>query len=86
MSWIELYSYQYLFYLCGNDCKIRFENKIISLEGIEAQTEDNLQNSFSVVGLLQESDSFYEMIHERIDYIEMKKTIDVNGQRHTFVV
>ena len=45
--------------------------------------EGNLQNSFSVVGLLQESDSFYEMIHERINYLNMKKTIDVNGQRHS---
>ena len=82
MSWIELYSYDYLFHLCGNDCETRFENKMIGLDGIEAQAEGNLRNSFSVVGLLNESDSFYEMIHKRIDYIDMNKQIDVGKRDH----
>uniref|UniRef100_A0A7S0TDJ3 Sulfotransferase domain-containing protein n=1 Tax=Pseudo-nitzschia delicatissima TaxID=44447 RepID=A0A7S0TDJ3_9STRA len=82
MSWIELYSYQYLMYLCGTDCETRFENNMMSLAGIEAQATSNLRNSFSVVGLLHESDSFYDMLHKRIDYIDFNQTIEVNPANH----
>jgi hypothetical protein len=86
MGWVELYSYRYLFYLCGYDCETRFENKFITLEGIEAQAADNLRNSFSVVGLLHESDAFYEMLHKRLDYLDLVKDpdefLELKAQRH----
>eukprot|EP00531_Pseudo-nitzschia_arenysensis_P001738 CAMPEP_0116117408 /NCGR_PEP_ID=MMETSP0329-20121206/1556_1 /TAXON_ID=697910 /ORGANISM="Pseudo-nitzschia arenysensis, Strain B593" /LENGTH=535 /DNA_ID=CAMNT_0003610969 /DNA_START=362 /DNA_END=1969 /DNA_ORIENTATION=- len=83
ISWIELYSYQYLIYLCGIDCETRYENKQISLEGIAAQAESNLRNSFSVVGLLHESDSFYEMLDQRIAFLDFNQSFRVDGHaRH----
>lgn len=81
LSWIEFYSFEYLFYLCGYECETRYENNLITLEGIEAQAKGNLRNSFSVVGLLHESQSFYEMIHKRIDYLDMVKSTE-KGKRH----
>ena len=82
LNWIEVFSLQYLFYLCGFECETRYENKMITLEGIEAQAEDNLRNAFSVVGLLEESDSFYDMIHKRIDYIDLQKPAKDYNLRH----
>ena len=82
MSWIEVMAFEYLFYLCGSECQTRYENNLISIERIEAQAKGNLRNSFSVVGLLHESQSFYEMIHKRIDYLDMNKTI-IKGGRHS---
>ena len=82
MSWVENYSYQYLMYLCGTDCDSRFENKMMGLDGIEAQAKSNLRNAFSVVGLLHESDSFYEMIHKRIDYLDMNRSYPIELKSH----
>ena len=71
-GWIEFLSMDYLLQLCGNDCKTRLSKKKMSLAEIEYQVEDNLRNAFSVVGLLEDSDSFYEMIDHRIQYLDMK--------------
>ena len=40
--------------------------------GIEAQAIDNLRNAFSVVGLMEEMDSFYDMLDKRIDYVDLQ--------------
>lgn len=79
MSWIELYAYQYLVYLCGVDCETRFENKQISLEGMAAQAESNLRNSFSVVGVLHESEDFYKMLEQRVSFLDFKKRIVIDS-------
>ena len=39
-----------------------YDNNLITIAGIEAQAGDNLRNAFSVVGLLHESESFYDMV------------------------
>lgn len=51
-----------LFSLCGEDCINRYELNEIDLTEIEQQAESNLRHSFSVVGLLNETDSFYDMV------------------------
>ena len=48
--------------MCGEDCINRFEIDDIGLEEIEQQAAANLRHSFSVVGLLNETESFYEMV------------------------
>ena len=84
IGWLEWHSLNYLFYLCGNDCWIRYENNMITVAEIEAQAAGNLRNSFSVVGLLHESTSFFEMIHKRIDYVDMNKEMTISkDQRHS---
>jgi len=83
MNWIEYHSYAFLFNLCGYDCHTRWENHLIDLEDIEAQVSDNLRQAFSVVGLLEDVDTFYNMLHKRIDYLDLNKPIDIPfGQRH----
>ena len=43
----------------------------MTLEEVVDQAESNLRNSFSVVGLLNETESFYDMIETRISYMNM---------------
>jgi len=73
----------YLFYLCGTDCMNRYEKRQITLEEIEAQAEYSLRYSFSVVGLLEESQAFYDMITTRVSYIDMNMNPTVMGKSHT---
>ena len=42
------------------------------IKELEAQAAYNLRNSFAVVGLLHEQDSFFEMLHERVQYMDLK--------------
>mmetsp|Transcript_1024 Transcript_1024/g.2200 ORF Transcript_1024/g.2200 Transcript_1024/m.2200 type:complete len:642 (-) Transcript_1024:448-2373(-) len=83
LGWVSVHSLLYLFQLCGNECITRYENGFVTLEQIEAQVESNLRNAFSVVGLLHESDSFYDMIDKRIDYVDTKRLYDTNRKRNS---
>ena len=49
---------------------------------IEAHVADNLRNAFSVIGLLQEEHSFYNMITDRIAYVTMDLILNVTGSSH----
>ena len=73
-GWLRIMSLQYIMYLCGEDCYVRWEmgTTSTSLEELEAQAAYNLRNSFAVVGLLHEQDSFFEMLHERVQYMDLK--------------
>jgi len=82
LGWIESYSIISLMQLCGNDCLIRYKNNLMTLEEIENQAESNLRNSFSVVGLLNETESFYDMITDRIAYVDMTLNPNVQGGQH----
>lgn len=73
----------YLGYLCGDDCTIRLERGQMSLEEIRLQTIANLKQSFSVVGLLNETKLFYDMVSARIAYVDMTLHPHVQGQTHT---
>jgi hypothetical protein len=65
-GWVYQMALEHLFYLCGEDCINRYETGEINLNDIERQAEANLRHSFSVVGLLNETASFYEMVTTRI--------------------
>jgi len=82
MGWCEDYSLSSLMKLCGNDCYIRYENGMMSLDEIEDQVESNLRNAFSVVGLLNETESFYDMITDRIDYVNLTYNTELTGKDH----
>jgi len=82
LGWCESFSMFSLMKLCGNDCHIRYENKMMSLEEIEDQVESNLRNAFSVVGLLNETESFYDMITDRIDYVNLTYNPEIVGTDH----
>jgi hypothetical protein len=72
----------HLLYLCGEDCASRYEYGMISLPEMEAQAESNLRQAFSVVGLLNETDAFYDMVTTRIAYVNMSLNPQVKGSRH----
>ena len=42
----------------------------------------NVQNSFTVVGLLQESQDFYDMVTQRVEYMDMSLNPTTEGKRH----
>ena len=64
-GWVARFALIYLFYLCGNDCMIRYElsllhsststssSRLLMLKELEQQAIYNLRNSFSVVGILE---------------------------------
>jgi len=74
-----------LFSLCGEDCINRYETNEIDLMEIEQQAESNLRHSFSVVGLLNETDSFYDMVSARIQYSNMSNNPHIYGPTHATV-
>jgi hypothetical protein len=51
-----------LFQLCGDDCINRYEVGTLSLHQMEQQAEANLRHGFSIVGLFNETDEFYDMV------------------------
>ena len=71
-GWVRIMSLQYIMYLCGEDCYTRWETPVTetTLAEIEAQAAYNLRNSFAVVGLLHQQDAFFEMLHERVQYVD----------------
>jgi hypothetical protein len=83
LTWMEKFAYEQLMNLCGNDCSIRYNNGLISLQEFENQVTSNLRQAFSVVGLLNETESFYTMIHQRIAYVDTTINVDVKGSKHS---
>ena len=75
-GWAFQAAKNYTIYLCGEDCLSRLTTNTMTYEDVVEQAESNLRNAFSVVGLLTETEIFYEMIHKRISYINM--TIEVH--------
>ncbi len=82
VGWVEQFSLLFLIKLCGDDCRIRYENGMMTLEEIEEQVSSNLRNAFSVVGILQDQDSFYDMLTDRIQYVDMGLHPNMTGQEH----
>jgi hypothetical protein len=83
LGWMEQYSRLFLIHMCGNDCRIRYENGMMTLDEIEAQVASNLRNAFSVVGILHESESFYDMVTDRISYVDLALNLNVTGSKHS---
>lgn len=82
-GWADTHLVTYLAFLCGDDCDQRLEKGLMTIQEAEIQAASNLRNSFSVVGLLEETEAFLEMVSTRIAYVNMSLNPDVEGSRHT---
>jgi hypothetical protein len=83
--WIPWAVREYLLPFCGVDCENRWDRGIMTLEEMAIQAESNLKQSFAVVGLLNETNSFYDMVTTRIVYVDMKLNTQVMGGGHQSV-
>jgi hypothetical protein len=81
-GWIRRMSLGHIFYLCGQDCVIRYAAGQASIQDLENQAEGNLRNSFAVVGILEETDTFYEMVSARVGYIDTSLNPHIRGDKH----
>ena len=82
LSWMEQFSLVFLIKLCGNDCLIRYENGMMDVRCLEDQAAANVRAAFSVVGLLHEEQSFFDMVTDRISYVDLTLNPTVRGQSH----
>ena len=70
-QWAHGEIFNFTLSLAGEDCRSRVATNTITLEEVIDQAESNLRHAFSVVGLLNETESFYSMIETRISYMNM---------------
>lgn len=84
-GWAYQRALSYLMYLCGEDCVNRYEVGSISLEEIEQQAEANLRHSFSVVGLLSDTNDYFDMLTTRLQYVNMSKNPHILPSSHSSV-
>jgi hypothetical protein len=70
-------------HLCGEDCIVRMHTGQMTLEQAELQARHNLQHSFAVVGLLNETETFYEMVTARAAYMNTSLNPEVTGGMHS---
>lgn len=82
-AWMEDYATTYLMFLCGEDCLVRQEILKEDLESLAFQAEGNLRHSFAVVGLTNETETFYDMVTTRVGYLNMSRNLHVKGGKHT---
>ena len=72
-GWITEFGYDYLWPICGEDCVARAWPEMPEhgkvLGELETQASENLRHSFAVVGLLEKTDRFYEMVRKRVAYL-----------------
>lgn len=69
-GWANRHGLKYLLFLCGEDCSIRYKKGISSIKDLEKQAEGNLRQSIAVVGLLEDMDTFYQMLTDRVVYLD----------------
>lgn len=81
-GWLRTFSLEYIFYLCGEDCMSRFQSNATSLDDLERQAKENLRHSFAVVGLVNETETFLNMISARVQYIDTNRNKHVKGSTH----
>jgi hypothetical protein len=82
-GWANQHLFRYLSYLCGDDCEQRLERGLMTIGEAEVQAANNLRHSFSVVGLLEDTQAFYDMVTARIAYLNMSLNPEVQGGRHS---
>jgi len=75
-GWARSFASEYVLYYCGDDCAIKLRLASADKEEqvwqeVLAQAEFNLRHSFAVVGLLEDSDNFFDMIDKRVGYVNM---------------
>eukprot|EP00814_Leptocylindrus_danicus_P022384 CAMPEP_0116004586 /NCGR_PEP_ID=MMETSP0321-20121206/681_1 /TAXON_ID=163516 /ORGANISM="Leptocylindrus danicus var. danicus, Strain B650" /LENGTH=444 /DNA_ID=CAMNT_0003472897 /DNA_START=380 /DNA_END=1714 /DNA_ORIENTATION=+ len=86
-NWVNKYSLKFIEYVCGEDCTVRFasagQDNTSIIAQIKEQAKANLRHSFTVVGLLNETEAFYDMVTTRVGYIDLTLNLDVVGLSHT---
>ena len=85
-GWVRRLVLQYVYNLCGSDCRVRHLQQEATLEELTVQAEYNLRHSFAVVGILEDGEeSFWEMLDARVDYLDIQRsnTIAIRGGRHS---
>ena len=65
-----------------NDQVLLRKKHLEYLKVMEATAAYNLRNSFTVVGLLQETQEFYDMVTQRVEYMDMSLNPTTEGKRH----
>eukprot|EP00547_Thalassionema_nitzschioides_P012763 CAMPEP_0194264032 /NCGR_PEP_ID=MMETSP0158-20130606/47377_1 /TAXON_ID=33649 /ORGANISM="Thalassionema nitzschioides, Strain L26-B" /LENGTH=177 /DNA_ID=CAMNT_0039004259 /DNA_START=970 /DNA_END=1500 /DNA_ORIENTATION=- len=83
IGWAHESALNYVLYLCGVDCISRFEHGVLTINELEAQAEDNLRQSFTVVGLSNETEQFYDMLDDRFGYFNSKLNPHFEGNTHS---
>ena len=81
-GWAALRATTYMVYLCGEHCWGGLAAGTLSLSDLEAQAAYHLRNSFAVVGLLQNTDEFYDMVTRRVFYMNTSLNPHVQGKKH----
>jgi len=72
LGWVNHFSLVYIMNICGEDCMVRYlTHGNVTLTELEAQASHNLRHSLAVVGLLHETDTFYDMITARVQYMDL---------------
>ena len=82
-GWATLRAVTYMVYLCGDHCWGSIAAGTLTLRELEEAAAYNLRNSFAVVGLLHETDSFYDMVSKRVSYIDTSLNPEVQGKQHS---
>jgi hypothetical protein len=82
-GWASRLGRSYLYVLCGEDCLVRNSKGHLTLSELERQAANNLRQSFAVVGLLHETNTFYDMITARVSYMNMSLNPHVQGDTHS---
>ena len=83
VGWASRLGRSYLYVLCGEDCLVRSNKGHLILAELERQAANNLRQSFAVVGLLHETNTFYDMITARVSYMNMSLNPHVQGEAHS---
>lgn len=87
-GWAHRYAMLYILYLAGEDAAARYEMGLMGtneeniLEQLEKQAANNLKQSFAVVGLLHETDTYFDMLSARVQYLDMSLHPDIEGELH----
>ena len=58
-GWIRRLSLEYIYQLCGSDCRVRHLQQQATLQEITVQAEFNLRNAFAVVGILEDGEEIF---------------------------
>jgi hypothetical protein len=82
-GWIRRMSLGYIMHVCGQP-RLHYSvcGRTIINPRFGKKAVGNLRNSFSVVGILQDTDTFYEMVSARVGYIDTSLNPQVQGPQH----
>lgn len=74
-GWYKTFAMEFIVSICGEDCYVRWTYNILSLSDLMDQAEDNLRQSFAVIGLLNETENFYKMVSRRVYYMDTSRNM-----------